>query len=81
MNKEKYVYETLIAAAREDVWKGLTMAEFTRQYWHSTRVNSDWAVDSRIEFLLEITQNSPSSMTGFLMTAKCMGWCQVAGYM
>jgi len=53
MNNTKYVYETLIAAAREDVWKGLTMAEFTRQYWHSTRVNSDWAVGSRIEFLVD----------------------------
>ena len=53
MNNVKYVYETLIAVAREEVWKGLTMAEFTRQYWHSTRVSSDWAVDSRIEFLVD----------------------------
>jgi uncharacterized protein YndB with AHSA1/START domain len=53
MGKKKYIYETLIAAAREDVWNALTMAEFTRQYWHSTRVNSDWAVGSRIEFLVD----------------------------
>ena len=53
MNNDKYVYATLIAATREDVWKGLTMAEFTRQYWHSTRVRSDWTVGSSIEFLVD----------------------------
>jgi uncharacterized protein YndB with AHSA1/START domain len=53
MNDLKYVYETLIAASREDVWQGLTLAEFTRQYWHSTRVDSDWTVGSGIRFLVD----------------------------
>jgi uncharacterized protein YndB with AHSA1/START domain len=44
---------TVIAASPEDVWRGLTTPEFTQQYWHNTRVRSDYEVGGRIEFLNE----------------------------
>ena len=53
MSKPEFVYMTVIAAPPEDVWKGLTTPEFTRQYWHNTRVRSDYEVGSPIEFLNE----------------------------
>jgi uncharacterized protein YndB with AHSA1/START domain len=42
---------TVIAAPPEEVWKGLTTEEFTQQYWHNTRVRSDYKAGSKIEFL------------------------------
>jgi uncharacterized protein YndB with AHSA1/START domain len=42
---------TVIAAPPEEVWKGLTTAEFTRQYWHNTRVRGDYRPGGKIEFL------------------------------
>ncbi len=51
MNKAEYVYMAIIAASREDVWRGLTTPEFTRQYWHQTDVRSDFEAGSTIEFL------------------------------
>ncbi len=55
-NVPDYVYVAVIAAAVEKVWEGLTTAEFTRQYWHSTRIRSDFKVGSRVEFLVENDQ-------------------------
>ena len=43
----------VIAATPDEVWNGLTTPEFTRQYWHSTRVRSDYQRGSTIEFLNE----------------------------
>jgi uncharacterized protein YndB with AHSA1/START domain len=51
MTKPEFVYMTVIAAPPEEVWKGLTTAEFTRQYWHGTRVRSDYQPGCKIEFL------------------------------
>jgi uncharacterized protein YndB with AHSA1/START domain len=51
MSKPEFVYMTVIAAPPERVWQGLTTAEFTRQYWHATRVRSDFTPGSTIEFL------------------------------
>ena len=53
MTKPEYVYVVVIAKPPEDVWKGLTSAEFTRQYWHKTEVSSDLTVGSTIEFMTE----------------------------
>jgi uncharacterized protein YndB with AHSA1/START domain len=41
----------VIAAPPERVWQGLTTAEFTQQYWHGTRVRSDFTPGATIEFL------------------------------
>jgi len=51
MSKPEFVYMTVIAAPPEEVWKGLTTAEFTRQYWHRTRVRGDYRPGGKIEFL------------------------------
>lgn len=51
MSKPEFVYMTVIAAPAERVWQALTSAEFTRQYWHSTRVRSDFTPGATIEFL------------------------------
>lgn len=53
MSKPEFVYMTVIAAPPEQVWKGLTTEEFTRQYWHNTRVRSDFQPGDNIEFLNE----------------------------
>ncbi len=53
MSELSYVYETFIAASPERVWEGLTTAEFTKQYWHSTRVQSDWHEGGDIVFLVD----------------------------
>ncbi len=38
---ERFVYVTYIRARAEEVWRALTDAEFTRQYWEHDNV-SDW---------------------------------------
>jgi uncharacterized protein YndB with AHSA1/START domain len=53
MSDLEYVYMTVIAASPKMVWEGLTTAEFTKQYWHSTRVKSEWTVGSKIEFYVD----------------------------
>lgn len=51
MSKPEFVYVTMIAATPEEVWKGLTTPEFTKQYWHNTRIRSDFTPGAVIEFL------------------------------
>ena len=53
MSKPEYVYVTAIAAPPESVWKGLTTAEFTRQYWHEVGIESDFRVGSPVRFLTD----------------------------
>ena len=50
MSKPEYVYVTMIAATPEEVWRGLTTPEFTEQYWHNTRIESDYEPGSVVEF-------------------------------
>lgn len=42
MASPEFVYETYIRASAEEVWKALTTAEFTSQYFHATHVDSSW---------------------------------------
>ena len=51
MNKPEFVYMAIIAATPEKVWEGLTSAEFTQQYWHQTRIQSDFKKGSTVEFI------------------------------
>lgn len=53
MEKAEFYYVVLIDAPREKVWRALTNAEFTRQYWHQTMVRSTWQKGARVEFLVE----------------------------
>ena len=66
MNKAEFIYMTVIAAPREKVWKALTTAEFTRQYWHATEVRSDFQVGSTIEF---VTPDGKPGVSGEILTA------------
>lgn len=50
MSNTEFKYMTVIAASPEDVWQGLTSAEFTRQYWHGTDIRSDFQKGSPLEF-------------------------------
>ena len=51
MTRPDYAYVAIIAAPPEKVWQGLTTAEFTEQYWHTTRIRSDFEMGSPVEFL------------------------------
>ena len=42
MSEPKYVYEVFIKALPEEIWQGLTSADFTRQYFWKTAVESTW---------------------------------------
>jgi uncharacterized protein YndB with AHSA1/START domain len=49
----EYFYVTVINAAPEKVWEALTTPEFTAQYWHQTRVHSEFRVGAPIEFFVD----------------------------
>lgn len=51
--KLEHVFVEVINASREAVWEALTQPEFTEQYWHCTRVRSDFNTGSEIEFLVD----------------------------
>jgi uncharacterized protein YndB with AHSA1/START domain len=53
MNKPKAVHVIVIAASPEEVWEGLTSPEFTQQYWHRTKVDSDFEVGSPVRFYVD----------------------------
>jgi len=49
----EFYYVTLIDAPREKVWRALTTAEFTQQYWHNTQIQSDWIEGGQVKFLVD----------------------------
>lgn len=53
MNPADFVYVTLIDAPPEKVWEALTTAEFTRLYWHTARVQSDWQEGGQVVFMVD----------------------------
>lgn len=42
MSSNEHVCVIYIKASRETVWQGITSADFTRQYFHSTDISSTW---------------------------------------
>jgi uncharacterized protein YndB with AHSA1/START domain len=68
MSKPDFVYMAIIAATPEEVWRGLTSAEFTQQYWHETRVQSDFSPGSPVEFILP---DGRVGVTGEVLVADC----------
>lgn len=69
MTNPEYHYVTVIAASRERVWEGLTTAEFTQQYWHQARVQSDWQKGSPIRFMVDTDEGEASGCEGEVL--KC----------
>lgn len=66
MSDTEFVYMAVIAAPREEVWKALTTAEFTRQYWHETEVKSEFVPGGPIEF---VTPDGKAGVNGEILTA------------
>ena len=50
MARNEFRYVTIIKADIEEVWKALTLPEFTEVYWHNATVKSDWQEGSKITF-------------------------------
>jgi len=50
MNEQKHVSVIYIKTTAEKLWIALTSAEFTRQYFHATDIESDWCVDSKVTY-------------------------------
>jgi uncharacterized protein YndB with AHSA1/START domain len=50
MEKPKFVYVTFIDTTPEKLWEALTKAEFTRQYWFDSSIESDWKIGSPVIF-------------------------------
>jgi uncharacterized protein YndB with AHSA1/START domain len=50
MSEPAFVYETEIKTTPERVWAALTSGQLTRQYWFDRRIESDWAVGSKVVF-------------------------------
>jgi len=46
VNKSTFVYVTYIRTSPERLWKALTSAEFTQQYWFGVRAESEWTTGS-----------------------------------
>lgn len=66
MNSPEFVYMTVIAASAERVWQGLTTAEFTEQYWHATRIRSEFTAGATIEF---VNADGSVGVAGEILTA------------
>jgi uncharacterized protein YndB with AHSA1/START domain len=73
MDKPTYIYVQIIDASREKVWEALTSPEFTEQYWHQTRIQSDLESGSPVRFLVAedevgcegevLTSNAPEELS------------------
>jgi uncharacterized protein YndB with AHSA1/START domain len=50
MQAPRYVYEIYIRTTAENLWQALTDPDFTHQYFHETRVISDWKPGSSIVY-------------------------------
>ncbi len=70
MSNQEFVYVTLIAASPERVWEAITTAEFTRQYWHATRVHSNWEEGSEIVFMVDSEDGERVGCEGRLLRVK-----------
>ncbi len=68
MSKLEHVFVTVIASTPEKIWEALTTAEFTQQYWHETRVESDWTVGARVVF--RVGDDDVEGCTGVVLTAR-----------
>ena len=48
MSKPEFIYVTYIATTPDRLWRALTDAEFTKQYWMDCELISDWKVGSKM---------------------------------
>ena len=64
MNKPSFVYVVYIASTPEKVFAALTDAALTEQFWHGTRVVSDWKVGSPVALKLK---HQSKNITGVVL--------------
>ena len=50
MTEQKHVSVIYIKTQPEQVWEALTSAKFTRRYFHSTAIESDWTSGAKVTF-------------------------------
>ena len=50
--KLQHVFQIYIRSSLDRVWAGITSAEMTPQYFHNSRVESDWKVGSLVEYFV-----------------------------
>ena len=50
MTEQQHRTVIYIKAQPEQVWEALTSAKFTRQYFHSTDIESDWTTGAKVTF-------------------------------
>jgi len=60
--KPKFVYVIYIASTPEKVFRALTSAEMSKQYWSGNYVDSDWKVGS--PFALRLKRHEKQDITG-----------------
>jgi uncharacterized protein YndB with AHSA1/START domain len=60
--KPKFVYVIYIASTPEKVFRALTSAEMSKQYWSGNYVESDWKVGS--PFVLKLSRHEKEDITG-----------------
>ncbi len=53
MEPPVHVYEIYIKTEPQSLWHALTTPEFTRQYFHSTLIESDWQVGSPVVYRMD----------------------------
>jgi len=67
MSKPDYMYVVLINAPRQKVWQALTSGAFTKQYWHSAEVRSDWKIGRPVEFWVSTEQGDAIGCQGEIL--------------
>jgi uncharacterized protein YndB with AHSA1/START domain len=53
-----FVYVIFVDVPIEQVWKALTLGEFTRQYWAGRRIESSWQPGSPVHIYLDDTSEA-----------------------
>ena len=48
--EERIYFQIYIRTTPEELWEAITSAEFTRQYFHGTAIESDWKVGSPVTY-------------------------------
>ncbi|MCZ6888845.1 MAG: SRPBCC family protein [Gammaproteobacteria bacterium] len=67
MSKPEFVYQTFIRASAERVWQGITDPEFTRQYFHATRITSTFEEGASVQY---INGDGSAAVEGQVVTAR-----------
>ena len=50
MSKPEFIYVTHIKTTQKKLWKALTSAEFTKQYWFGRSAESNWKIGMPITY-------------------------------